>query len=294
MSSRGAALALVLERALGPIVDVELVGAVQGPPPSTDFSGDALTMQVAEVREVRVDLEREPEERRMLAEVGEVDVLVHSLARVSREPHFERLACDSADLATSRVRRTRIDAGRQRDVVAKPRVLLDVGQHHRPRLLTVDEPAVAREKPRLMDEEAMLATLIDEAVQAGREHGAALAHVSRAESRQQSRERSHRRPPRSSRSPLATGIDYRPNWWPRRASASAPSERPKSRSAISKYPGISSRFTMMPASQPATMRPPTDGFTATTMPASTSMTLTASMNVCGATGRNPAMAGARY
>jgi hypothetical protein len=70
------------------------------------------------------------------------------------------------------------------DVVAKPGVLLDVGQHHRPRRLSIDEPAIAREQARLVDEQAVLPAFVDEAIQASGKHGAVLAHIPRTEPRE--------------------------------------------------------------------------------------------------------------
>src|SRR5688500_4435104 len=55
-----------------------------------------------------------------------------------------------------------------------------------------------------------------------------------------------------------------------------------------------SRFTMIPASQAATSRPPKRGATATTTPATTSTTPTAYMACCAVPGTIPSTQGAKY
>jgi hypothetical protein len=79
----------------------------------------------------------------------------------------------------------------------------------------------------------------------------------------------------------------------RRARVTADSSSAKSRSATSPYSPMSSRLTMMPASQPATSSPPNRGSTATTTPAAISTTPTAYMICVGAPGSRSAPYGAR-
>src|SRR5690349_19928887 len=88
--------------------------------------------------------------------VGQVDVLVHPVADASRDAHLDGLP---RRIAASRS--LRLPAGAD-DVVAEPRMLLDVGGGDLLRLVPRDEPAPARQDAGLVDEQAAPRLAIEE------------------------------------------------------------------------------------------------------------------------------------
>ena len=127
------------------------------------------------VREIGVDEDREREPGGLLREICTIEVLVHAATDVAGHAELERVL---GDLHPSPIGARAASFGRQRRVVAEPRMLRDVRQRDRQRRVPVDRVRVARQHARLMDEQPAVRLVMNRAVVvAHRQDGPPLARV---------------------------------------------------------------------------------------------------------------------
>ena len=147
------------------------------------------TIHLGDIAEVGVEFECEFKGGCVLREIAEVDVLVQPAADVAGDAHFERALGVVFHCAAALIGRHLGDGRRVHDVITEPGVLFHVRREDALWLLAVDQQPILRKQPRLVDEETVLRTAIDEAVSIEREHGAVLADVNGVRLRAQQRHR---------------------------------------------------------------------------------------------------------
>src|SRR5438552_838688 len=116
----------MIKRVLGAIIDAQFPCAAGRAPVVRDLSCLLpLSLRLVNICEVGIGLKRESEGGIFLSEIRYVDILVDPVSDVPRNTEFKCLLGYGFHLPASRIALF-VRAGRQGDVVTKPRVLLNV------------------------------------------------------------------------------------------------------------------------------------------------------------------------
>src|SRR5947209_3540149 len=101
---------------------------------------------------------------------------MQALASKARDENFQRFFRSIFHLTAAFINET-LHTGSGNDVIAKPVMLLDIGERHGPGFFAVYRPLVFREQPRLVDIQAVLLFRAHKAVSASDKDCPALADL---------------------------------------------------------------------------------------------------------------------